>query len=208
MRPEDQIELVRAGYDALSYYYRADEENEAGYTPWLDQLRERLPIPGAVLDIGCGCGVPVARSLAASGYDVTGVDVSQVQIDRARRLVPTGTFVRADATRIAFPPDSFDAVICLYALIHMPLERQPRLLASTAHWLRPGGWLLTITGHRAWAGSEANWLGGPATMLWSHADAASYRRWIEQASLRITAEVFVPEGDGGHALFWAKKPAR
>jgi 2-polyprenyl-3-methyl-5-hydroxy-6-metoxy-1,4-benzoquinol methylase len=160
-----------------------------------------------VLDIGCGCGVPVARHLAAAGHRVTGVDISDVQVERARQLVPGATFIRADATGMDFPPGSFDAVICLYALIHMPLDRQPGLLRDIARWLRPGGWLLATTGQDAWTGTGDNWLGGPAAMWWSQTDAATYRDWIRQAGLEITSQQFVPEGDGGHALFWAHQPA-
>ena len=43
-------------------------------------------------------------------------------------------------------------------------------------------------------------------MWWSHAGAATYRAWLEAAGLRATAEDFVPEGAGGHALFWAHRP--
>ena len=158
-----------------------------------------------MLDLGCGCGVPVARSLAAAGYQVTGVDISEVQIERARRLVPAGTFIRADASEVSFPAVSFDAVVCLYALIHMPLDAQPGLLRRAAGWLCPGGWLLALTGQRAWTGTEDNWLGGPATMWWSHADADTYRAWLADASLEVTEQDFVSEGDSGHALFWARR---
>lgn len=160
----------------------------------------------AVLDLGCGNGVPVARSLANAGHHVTGVDISDVQIGRARRLVPAVTFLRADATRLDLPTACYDAVVCLYALIHMPLADQPRLIEKIGSWLRPGGWLLTTVGHSAWTGTEDNWLGGPATMWWSHADALTYRSWLQQAGLTITAEDFIPEGTSGHALFWAQRP--
>jgi SAM-dependent methyltransferase len=199
-------DLVRSGYNALSYHYRGDDDTPHEYDRWLAELRDRLPWPGQILDIGCGCGIPAARHLAAAGHQVTGVDISDIQIERARQLVPAATFIRADATELDFPPGSFDAVICLYALIHMPLDRQPHLLHDIARWLRPGGWLLATTGQDAWTGTQDNWLGGPATMWWSHADAATYRSWLRQAGLEVTGQQFHPEGTSGHALFWARQP--
>jgi hypothetical protein len=59
-----------------------------------------------------------------------------VQIDRARRLVPAARFLRADVTEVRLPPASFEAVVCLYALIHLPLAEQPPLLDRIATWLR------------------------------------------------------------------------
>lgn len=203
----DQAEQVRRGYDALSYAYRADDAGEGRYAPWLERLQARLAPQSAVLDLGCGCGVPVARSLAAAGHRVTGVDISDVQVGRARHLVPAATFIRADAVSVEFAPASFDAVVCLYALIHMPLAAQPGLLRRVAGWLRPSGWLLAVAGERAWTGTDQNWLGGQAAMWWSQADAATYRTWIEAAGLQVAEQTFEAERDSGHALFWARKPA-
>ena len=207
MTTDPEIDLVRRGYDALSYRYRSDDATDGHYQPWLTSLRNRLPAEGSVLDLGCGCGVPIARSLAAAGHQVTGVDISDVQIQRARRLVPLGRFVRADAATVEFPPESFDAVVCLYALFHLPLSLQPDLLQRIARWLRPSGWLLAIVGQEAWTGTEDNWLEGQTPMWWSQADASTYRHWLEQAGLEIAEQAFVPEDDGGHALFWARQPA-
>jgi SAM-dependent methyltransferase len=149
--------------------------------------------------------VPLARDLADGGYAVTGVDLSAVQVERARRLVPAARFLHADMAEVEFPAASFDAVVSLFALIHLPLDEQPPLLGRIGRWLRPGGWLLVTTGHRAWTGTEDHWLGGDAPMWWSHADAATYRSWIERAGLTVVAQDVVPEGDGGHALFWARR---
>jgi 2-polyprenyl-3-methyl-5-hydroxy-6-metoxy-1,4-benzoquinol methylase len=203
---DDQRDVVRRGYDALSYHYRRDDAEDGQYGPWLADLAGRIPPSSAVLDVGCGCGVPVARFLANAGHRVTGIDVSDVQIERARRLVPAGTFLRADATEVRLPAASFDAVVCLYALIHIPLGEQPPLIERIATWLRPGGWLLVTTGSEAWTGTDGDWLGGGAPMWWSHADAGTYRSWLQRAGLTVTSEELVPEGTSGHALFWAQRP--
>ncbi len=206
MTINDPQDVVRRGYDAVSLHYRGDDAPEGQYGPWIARLRQHIRSAAAVLDLGCGCGVPVARALDRAGHAVTGVDLSEVQLRRARELVPGATFIRADATVVDFPPASFGAVVCLYALIHMPLTEQPGLLTRIATWLRPGGWLLATTGQQAWTGTDDNWLGSGAPMWWSHTDAATYRSWIAQAGLIVDTETFVPEGTSGHALFWAHSP--
>ncbi len=208
MRPvtvEDPKELVRRGYDALSRHYESAYPTETKYRPWLDGLSSRLRAGSTVVDVGCGCGVPVARALVGAGHRVTGIDISEVQVRRARQLVPGADFIHADATTVDFPAESVDAVVSFYALIHIPLDEQLPLLERIATWLRPGGRFLATMGHQAWTGTEDNWLGGGATMWWSHADAATNRAWLEQAGLVVDHEEFVPEGSGGAILFQAHR---
>lgn len=207
----DPKEIVRRGYDLVARAYRSDNADDGAYAPWLDLLEERITPGAQVLDLGCGCGIPVARRLAPR-YAVTGVDLSPVQIERARSLVPGATFICADMTELDLPADSFGAIVCLYALIHVPLAEQPAMLRDIARWLRPGGLLLATVGHTAWTGMEKNWLGVEGVdMWWSHADADTYRRWLRDAGLSVEREAFVPEGAGGaggHTLFIATRPAR
>lgn len=207
--PQDQIARVRAGYDAVSRAYRADVADEATqrqYVEWLGHVRDRAPAGGDVLDLGCGNGIPAAKWLSDNGFRVTGVDLSDTMIDRARALVPRATILRGDLTdvdEVDFGASTFDAVVSFYTLIHVPVPDQPEIIARVAEWLRPGGIFVATVGHTAWAGVENDWLGGGAEMLWSHPEAATYRSWIESAGLTIDYEGFVPEGTSGHTLFVA-----
>ena len=129
-----------------------------------------------------------------------------MQIQRARELVPSATFICEDMSALRFPAQSFDAVVCFFALIHLPLAEQPQLLQAIATWLRPGGIFMATVGHRAWTGLEKNWLGVEGgDMWWSHADANTYRHWLIDAGLTVEQEAFVPEGAGGHALVVATR---
>ncbi len=204
--------LVRDGWDRASRSYRPEAlagadvfgHRSEEYRGWLAPLFDHLAPNDRVLDLGCGCGIP-ASALLAEQFDVTGVDLSDVQIVRARQLVPRATFLREDMTRVEFPGSSFRAVVCLYALIHVPLAAQRPLLGRIRRWLSPRGWFIVITGHEAYEGTEADWLGSGATMFWSHADAATYRAWLRDAGFEIVDQTFVPEGKGGHELFRARK---
>jgi SAM-dependent methyltransferase len=138
---------------------------------------------------------------------VIGVDISPVQIERARNIVPRAEFVRADMTEVDFPAESFAAIVSLYAIIHVPLDEQRTLFAKFFEWLLPERYLLAAVGSRAWTGLEEDWLEvSGATMFWSHADAETYESWLMEFGFKLLWSKFIPEGDGWHQLILAQKP--
>ncbi|MCG8542709.1 MAG: class I SAM-dependent methyltransferase, partial [Alphaproteobacteria bacterium] len=102
----DAKAFVAAGYDQVA---QALWEAKCAEPPaWLPVLTDRLPKQARVLDPGCGCGVPIASTLAAQ-HRVTGIDISGEQIKLARDLVSNATFIHGDVTGMTFEPGSFDA---------------------------------------------------------------------------------------------------
>lgn len=204
-----QRDLVRRGYDAVSVAYRSDCGQAAGssaedvsrYAGWVAGLAALLPAGATIADLGCGAGVPATRELTDLGLRVLGVDFSAVQLARARRLVPAARLVRADMTELRLRSASLDAVVSFYALIHVPLADQRALFPRIRGWLRPGGYLLAITGAARWTGTEP-YLG--AEMFWDHADTAAYLRWLAAAGLAPVWHRYVPEGSSGHSLILAR----
>jgi SAM-dependent methyltransferase len=101
--------------------------------------------PGRVLDVGCGEGAD-AIWLARGGWDVTGLEVSGVALQRAaRHAQDAGLAVRwlhAGLTEAQLPPASFDLVSAQYpALLRTPdAAAEHALLAAVA----PGGVLLLV----------------------------------------------------------------
>jgi len=213
VRPEsDRAELrdlVRRGYDAISNAYRDDSgesnaesaETTATYGAWLAELSALLPAGSLVLDLGCGAGVTAARDLVAAGFRLTGVDISAVQVRRAHELVPEGTFIQADMATWDPADRSFDAVVCLYALIHVPLEDQRSLFPRLRRWLTDSGYLLAIVGAGRWTGVE-DYMG--AEMFWDHEGPDAYLDWFADAGLEPLRSRFIPEGSAGHTLILAR----
>jgi len=206
-----QRDLVRRGYDAVSRTYRTDlgessvasSETTSTYRGWVDDLASRLDHGAQVLDIGCGAGVPADHFLVDAGLQVTGLDISPVQIERARTLVREATFVCCDIVDFDLKPQSFDAIISLYAMIHIPLDDQRALLPRIFATLRPGGLFLVIVGHERWTGVE-DYLGAP--MFWDHADADTYLEWLHYDGFEVHWHRYIPEGDVGHTLVLARRP--
>ncbi len=206
MSESNPKEIVARGYDRVSYAYRPTDCNDwdSDYVKWLSELTGRLRPGDAILDLGCGCGRPAARILSGD-FAITGVDISPVQVARAREEVPGATFICSDMVKIDFTPASFDAILCLYAIIHVPLCEQRRLIHQMRSWLTAGGLLLITVGHRCWTGTEEDWLGVKGgLMYWSHADIETYRAWFEDG-FDFLSQSFIPEGDGGHSLLLLKK---
>jgi SAM-dependent methyltransferase len=202
-RDLDPKDLVRDGYDRISYAYREDTlPRDRGYFRWLDVLKPYLHEGDAVFDLGCGCGVPVAQELAEF-CDVTGIDISPVQIERARKLVPNGTFECLDMARAEFEDGRFDAIVALFAIIHLPVTEHRSLLTRIYSWLRPGGYLLISLGHSEWTGYEEDWHGAP--MYWSHADEQTSLGWLRETGFEVMWQEFVPEGEAGHKIVLAQR---
>lgn len=201
----DPKAIVRGGYDKVSFAYRnGDATPSFDYAARVEHACRGLQPATRFLDLGCGCGQPVSAVLAKRGR-VTGVDLSPVQIERARAAIPNANFVVGDMCEVHFPRGSFDAVFAFYSIIHVPVEKQLSLLRSVRAWLRPGGRLVATLGANAWTGTERDWLGvSGATMYWSQADAATYRTWLAETGYVILEEEFVTEGTGGHQLFIAQ----
>ena len=205
----EQRDLVRRGYDQISAAYRSDDgaaspssaEDVRRYAGWVAELASMLPAYSRVADLGCGAGIPATSELVNRGLRVAGVDISGVQVSRARRLVPGAGLVQADLAHLQLRPGCLDAAVSFYALIHLPLADQQALLPRIRSWLRPGGYLMAIVGAGRWTGTE-QYLG--ADMFWDHADIDTYLHWLGAAQLRPVWHRFIPEGDSGHELVLAR----
>jgi cyclopropane fatty-acyl-phospholipid synthase-like methyltransferase len=202
-------DVVRIGYDAISHLYRSDSSPPPEhYKTWIAELLPLLPSPPSrILDLGCGCGDPVSRDLSHAGYDITGVDFSSVQIDRARKLIPTGTFIQAEVTSLHLD-SKFSAVIALYVIIHVPIEEQAALIHRIGAWTEEGGYCLMTVGINAWTGEEYGWRGSDEfiKMWWSQASLEDYRTWVMEAGFEILKDEHVPEnGNEGHQYLFLKK---
>ena len=104
-----------------------------------------LPEKAKILDVGCGNGYPISKYLIDSGYQVTGIDISEKMISKAKEL--PGEFSVCDFMEYA-SDTKFDAIIAFDSLWHIPLELQKDIYNKMYDLLADGGYCLFTHGIR------------------------------------------------------------
>ena len=202
----DPKKVVEDGYDRVGVRYAQGlgSGQQDLRSRHISYLMNALPRGSALLDLGCGAGTPTTKRLAEY-FSVTGVDISRRQIERARRDVPSATFIRSDMASLRLRPCSFDAVTAFFSIIHVPRNEQSELLKSIAAWLRPNGLFfatMSVTGKET--DFDSSWLGAP--MFWSGFNSDTNQNMVQMAGMDI---VSIEEADDPERRFlWlmARKP--
>ena len=127
-------------FDHIGERYDEVFPHKEGQLNAISWLAGRLKPGARVLDAGCGTGVPAAQQLTRAGARVTGIDISPVMLDLARRNVPEATFIQLDIMDITPALGEFDAAVAFFSLLMLPRAAIPGALARLREVLVPGGW--------------------------------------------------------------------
>jgi predicted TPR repeat methyltransferase len=118
--------------------------------------------PGArVLDAGCGTGLPTTRQLLDAGMSVTGIDISEVMLQLARRNVPQARLLGLDLAEVGSELGTFEAVTAFFSLLMLPKAEIPVVLGNLREVLVPGGLLALAMVEADLDDVPIDFLGGP-----------------------------------------------
>ncbi|KXJ87948.1 methyltransferase [Microdochium bolleyi] len=223
--PADLKDRVKASYDAI-----ATEYNDWTKDHWplkikhLDQMLAKLdgttattsatatdPKPARrFLELGCGAGLPVLDHLLSRDPATTVVanDLSTTQLDLARtNLAKHGAerieYAPGDMLALSFPDASFDGVVALYSICHLPPREQVAMFAKIAAWVRPGGTVLVNVVNQASGAITADkWLAEDkeSWMYWSGLGPEQTVQVVRESGLEVLDTVV--DGGKDDFFFW------
>ena len=160
----------------------------------VEKLLNALPDPSSatVLELGCGAGIPVTKTLAKQCKSVVANDISTTQLSLARKHLAefdNVTLVENSMTSpdLEFGSAEFDAILAIYSIIHLDPAGQRAMFGRIQRWIKPGGFLLVNLAVEALPGSTTEgWLGMKAA-YWSSFGQEGNKKLIEEHGFEIVS---------------------
>jgi cyclopropane fatty-acyl-phospholipid synthase-like methyltransferase len=194
--------LIKDGYNQIAegYLQTRDQFKNLKY---LEKFVKLLKPNSKILDLGCGAGKPIDEFLVKKGFKVIGLDISEKQIELAKKNVPEGEFYLKDISLLKKEEYQIDAIVSFYAIFHISRESHFELFKKINSFLPKGGLILVTMGSSEWEGIENDFHG--TKMSWSHYGQEKNREIIEKADFEILLDEIDTSGGEKHQIIIAKK---
>jgi SAM-dependent methyltransferase len=188
-------------YERNAHNYVADRRGVAwDESPWLDRFIGLLPKDATILDIGCGCGEPIARYFVDRNFVVEGVDASPTLISVCRTSFPKQRWHVADMRNLALGR-TFQGLLAWDSFFHLSHDDQRRMFPIFKLHAASGAALMFTSGtsHGVAIGS---YRGEP--LYHASLAPAEYRTLLEANGFRVVAHVIEDPNCGRHTVWLAQ----
>lgn len=193
--------FIRKQYNKVAEEYSELRKNFKS-EKYLKKFASFLRKGATILDIGSGAGIPVDSYLAKLGFRIIGIDISDKQIELARKNVPSAKFEQKDMSKLKNNDYQVDAVVSFYAIFHTPRKTHLDIFRKIKTFIHKGGYILVTMGYSDWEGREKG--AGGEIMEWSHYAADKNREIIEKAGFQIVFDKIDTSGGEKHLVVIAK----
>ncbi|MEZ0472306.1 class I SAM-dependent methyltransferase [Luteimonas salinilitoris] len=127
------------GYEAVAPEFMRRREQSIIGIATVQMWSRFLPRGGAILDLGCGSGVPISTALNNEGFVVYGIDASASLTAAFRRRLPHAHVACEAIEDSRFFGRTFDGVIAVGLMFLLPPDVQRDLIRKVAVALNPDG---------------------------------------------------------------------
>ncbi len=194
--------------DAIIELYRrhglawaADRGTAPAEGDWITRFASLLPVGGSVLDIGCGGGAPIAASLIAQGFAVTGIDSSAPLLGLCRERFPDGEWIHGDMRRMALGR-AFDGLVAWDSFFHLGHAAQRAMVSRFGAHAAPAAALVFTSGpaHGVAIGAYA---GEP--LFHASLDPTEYRALLAAQGFAVLDHRAEDPSCGGRTVWLARR---
>lgn len=126
------------GYETAASEFMASRSTSIGVAT-IRAWSSSLPTGAAILDLGCGHGVPISAALMEDGFSVYGVDASPSLVAGFRRRLPGAHVICEPVETSRFFGRMFDGCVAVGLMFLLRAEAQRGLIRKVALSLKPGG---------------------------------------------------------------------
>jgi trans-aconitate methyltransferase len=193
---DDIIDL----YERHAESYDRDRGRGLMEREWLAAFREAAGPDAAILDLGCGCGEPIARHLIESGHPLTGVDSSAGLIALCRKRFPDGDWRVADMRRLNLGR-RFGGILAWDSFFHLTPADQRAIFAVFQDHAAPGAALMFTSGPAA--GEAMGEYQGDA-LYHASLDKAEYEDLLARHGFQVRRHMADDPDCGGHTVWLAR----
>ena len=134
-----KIEDRSNGYEAVASEHIARRQHSSVGVETVRVWARSLPVGTAVLDLGCGDGVPIDIALINDGFAIHGVDASPSMTAAFRHHFPQAPVACEAVEDSGFFNRSFDGVLAWGLMFLLSADTQRALIHKVALALNPSG---------------------------------------------------------------------
>lgn len=198
----DAADLIVGHYERHARAWDADRR-AAGWNDryWIERFAGLLPAGATVLDLGCGGGDPVAVTMVARRFQVTGVDSAPTLIALCRNRMPDQRWILADMRSLALGA-RFEGVLAWDSFFHLRPDDQRAMFAVFAAHAASGGLLMFNAGPRH-GEAVGCYRGDP--LYHASLDAAEYETRLNDAGFDLVEHSVNDPANGGRIVWIARR---
>ena len=185
-----------AGYDSHAPEFMSLRDPAMGVSVVRAWARE-LPAGGAILDLGCGHGVPISETLLGEGLAVHGIDAAPALVAVFGERFPNAQVACEAVVQSAFFGREFDGAVAWGLMFLLSAEDQVTLIQRVARALRHGGRFLFTSPEQACTWTDV--LTGRTSVSLG---AERYRATLAEAGFTVMGEL---DDEGENHYYDTKK---